>query len=48
VAHSGTQAALLKALVGKEISVKVDEVACAEDASQTSEAVITKWSLVRH
>ncbi|WP_024509278.1 hypothetical protein [Bradyrhizobium sp. ARR65] len=47
VTTSGTQAAQLKALVGKEISVKVDEVACAQDAGQMSEAVITKWSLVK-
>jgi hypothetical protein len=26
--------------------VKVDEVACAEDADQISEAVVTKWSVV--
>jgi hypothetical protein len=42
-----TQATQLKSLVGKEISVKVDEVACAQDAGQMSEAVITKWSLVK-
>jgi len=30
------------------VSVKVDEVACAQDAGQMSEAVITKWSLVKH
>jgi len=45
---SNTQATQLKSLVGKEISVKVDEVACAQDAGQMSEAVITKWSLVKH
>ncbi len=48
VPASGAQAAQLKSLAGKEISVKVDEVACAEDAGQMSEAVIKKWSLVRH
>jgi hypothetical protein len=42
------QAARLKALVGKDIAVKVDEVACAQDAGQISEAVVTKWSLVTH
>jgi hypothetical protein len=26
--------------------VKVDEVSCAQDAGQMSEAVITKWSVV--
>jgi len=48
VATSDGQATQLKALVGKEVSVKVDEVACAQDAGQMSEAVITKWSLVKH
>jgi hypothetical protein len=33
-------------MVGKEISIKVDEVACAQDAGQMTEAVITKWSVV--
>jgi hypothetical protein len=26
--------------------VKVDEIACAQDAGQMSEAVVTKWSVV--
>ncbi len=47
VTSSDAQAAQLKALVGKEISVKVDEVSCAVDPGQMSEAVITKWSLVK-
>jgi hypothetical protein len=46
VTNSDAQAALLKNLIGKEISVKVDEVACAQDVGQMSEAVITKWSVV--
>jgi Flp pilus assembly secretin CpaC len=46
VTTSDAQAAQLKNFVGKEISVKVDEVACAQDAGQMSEAVITKWSVV--
>jgi hypothetical protein len=48
VTKNDAQAAQLKGLVGKEISVKVDEVACAEDAGQMSEAVVTKWSVVKH
>ena len=40
------QAAQLKSLSGKEISVKVDEVACAKDAGEMSEAIVTKWSVV--
>lgn len=47
VTSSDAQAAQLKSFVGKEISVKVDEIACASDAGQMSEAVITKWSLIR-
>ena len=46
VTSSDAQAAQLKNFVGKEISVKVDEVACAQEAGQVSEAVITKWSVV--
>ena len=49
VTTSGAQAAQLKAMVGKEISVKVEELSCAQDAGQMTEAVVTKWSLVtRH
>jgi hypothetical protein len=44
--NSDAQAAQLKTFIGKEISVKVDEIACAQDAGQMSEAVVTKWSVV--
>jgi hypothetical protein len=47
VISSDAQPVQLKAFVGKEISVKVDEVACANDPGQMSEAVITKWSLIK-
>ena len=47
VTNSDAQAAQLRGFIGKELSLKVDEVACAEDAGQTSEAVVTKWSIVR-
>lgn len=46
ITNSDAQAAQLKNFIGKEISVKVDEIACAQDAGQMSEAVITKWSVV--
>jgi hypothetical protein len=46
VTSSDAQAAQLKGFVGKEVSLKVDEVACAQEAGQMSEAVVTKWSLV--
>ncbi|MCP3372925.1 hypothetical protein [Bradyrhizobium cajani] len=47
VTSSDAQATQLKSFVGKEISIKVDEVACASDPGQMSEAVITKWSLIK-
>ena len=47
ITSSTVQAAQLKALIGKAISVKIGEVTCAEDAGQMSEAVVTKWSLVK-
>jgi hypothetical protein len=46
ITSSDAQAAQLKGFIGKEISVKVDEIACAQDAGQMSEAVVTKWSVV--
>jgi hypothetical protein len=46
VTSSDAQAAQLKRFIGKEFSVKVDEMACAQDAGQMSEAVVTKWSVV--
>ena len=46
VTTSEAQAAQLKSLVGKEISVTIGEIACANAAGQVSEAVITKWNLV--
>jgi hypothetical protein len=46
VTNNDAQASQLKNFVGKEVSVKVDEVACAQDAGQMSEAIVTKWSVV--
>ena len=40
VTNSDAQAAQLKNFVGKEVSLKVDEVACSQDAGQMSE----RWS----
>ena len=47
ITTSDSQAAELKRLVGKDISVKVDEISCAQDAGQMTEAVVTKWSVVK-
>jgi hypothetical protein len=46
VTANDAEAAKLKGFIGKEISLKVNEVACAEEAGQMSEAVVTKWSVV--
>jgi hypothetical protein len=47
VTNGDADVAKLKGFVGKEISLRVDEIACAEAAGQMSEAVVTKWSVVR-
>ena len=47
VTSNDAQAVQLKGFIGKEVSFKIDEIACAQDAGQMSEAVITKWSLIR-
>lgn len=46
VPASDAQAAQLKSHLGKNVALKVESVACAEEAGQYSEAVVTKWSLV--
>jgi hypothetical protein len=46
VTNNDVQAAQLKGFIGKQVSLKVDEVACAQEAGQMSEAVVTKWSVV--
>jgi hypothetical protein len=47
VTNSDAQAAQLKGLIGKQVAFKVDEVACAEDPGVMSEAVVTRWSVVK-
>ena len=46
VAANDAQAKQLQKLLNKEVSLKVTEVACAEQAGQMSEALVTKWSVV--
>jgi hypothetical protein len=46
VTNTPAEVAQLRGYVGKEVSVKVDEVACAQEAGQISEAVVSKWSVV--
>jgi hypothetical protein len=46
VAANDAQTKQLQKLIGKDVSLKVTEVACAEQAGQMSEALVTKWSVV--
>ncbi|MGA8898331.1 hypothetical protein [Bradyrhizobium sp.] len=46
VTNSDAQAAQLKGFVGREVSVRVGEIACAEDAGEMSEAIVSKWSVM--
>jgi hypothetical protein len=46
VTSNAAQVAQLKNFLGKEVSLKVDEVACSQEAGQMSDAVVTKWSVV--
>jgi hypothetical protein len=48
VTTSDAQVAQLRNFVGREISVKVGEVACSDEAGQMSDAVINKWIVVAH
>jgi hypothetical protein len=47
VTNSDAQASQLKNFLGKEVSLRVDEVACSQEAGQMSDAVVTKWSVVK-
>jgi hypothetical protein len=47
VTNNDAQVAQLRNFIGKEVSLKVDEVACSQEAGQMSDAVVTKWSVVK-
>jgi hypothetical protein len=47
IANSPAQVSQLKNFIGKEVSLKVDEVACSQEAGQMSDAVVSKWSVVK-
>lgn len=46
VTTSDAEASRLKSFVGKQVSIKADEMSCAELAGQMSDAIVSKWSLV--
>lgn len=47
VTHNDDEAKQLKGLIGKTVSIKVSEMSCAQAAGQMSDAIVTKWSVVR-
>lgn len=47
VTHSDGETKQLKGLIGKTVSIKVGELSCAQMAGQMSDAIVTKWSVVR-
>jgi hypothetical protein len=47
VASSEAEAKQLKPLLGKQVSIRANEIACAQQAGQMSDAIVSKWSLVR-
>jgi len=46
VTNSDAEAAALKPFIGKSISLKANELSCAEAAGQMSDAIVSKWSVV--
>jgi hypothetical protein len=48
IVANDAQASQLKNFLGKEVSLRVDEVACAQEAGQMTDAVVTKWRVVTH
>lgn len=47
VTNSDAEVSALKPFVGKNISIKANEMACAQDAGQWSDAIVSKWSVVK-
>lgn len=48
VTNSDAEAAALKPFIGKSVSLKADAMACADAAGQFSDAIVSKWSVVKH
>jgi hypothetical protein len=47
ITSSDAETASLKPFIGKSVSVKANELACANEAGQMSDAIVTKWSVVK-
>lgn len=48
VTNSDAEAAALKPYIGKSVSLKAEEMSCAAEAGQFSDAIVSKWSVVKH
>lgn len=48
VTKSDAEAAALKPYIGKSVSLKAEEMSCAAEAGQFSDAIVSKWSVVKH
>ncbi|UTD26513.1 hypothetical protein [Bradyrhizobium sp. WD16] len=46
VTSSEAEAKQLKSYIGKQVSIRADQVSCAELAGQMSDAIVIKWALV--
>jgi hypothetical protein len=47
VTNSDAEAAALRPYLGKSVSLRANEMSCADTAGQFSDAIITKWSVVK-
>ena len=48
VTSSDSEVAALKPFIGKTVSVKANEMSCPHEAKQYSDAIVTKWSVVKN
>lgn len=47
VTNSDAETKALKPFIGKSVALKANEMSCAQEAGQFSDAVVTKWSVVQ-
>jgi hypothetical protein len=47
VTRSDAEVRQLKAVIGKTVSIRVGDLACAHAAGQVTDALISKWSIVQ-
>ena len=47
VTNSDAEVSALKPFIGKDVSIKANEMSCAQAAGQMSDAIVTKWSVVK-